>query len=289
MSIRAPKRAPLEAGRDLSEVSAGMLREQLRYELWQVKEKTKLSNEELSLDLGYKSGTSVTKWLNDLAPISGPCAEILDRKGFKPTIGGTFVALHEAYVRAKRGLPREPRRGPRTYDVFLASPMASTEDSEEYRLERRGAQDVKAALENFCDLSVYYAGDLLETAEEFDPPDVAAEQNFEALENSQRFVLVMLTGVRRPSSVHVEAGYALARRLPSLYLVPDHKVLPFVLESLGQHQRGEILPPVSVQYVNSSTRAVNLIRKHGDALFTRLDGGLAAGKQQRVPARRKAR
>lgn len=282
------KRSPLTKGSDLMLASSEALRAQLRYEIWEIKRQSEATNEELALELGYRNGSSVTKWLNDHAPVSVDCAKTLDRLGKTPTIGGTFTDLRKAYTQVSRGISREKPRGSRTYDVFLASPMASVEGSEEYEVERQAARDVKEALENYCDLSVYYAGESLESKEEFDSPVVAAEENFDALESAQRFVLLALGKVTRPSSIYVEAGYALARKLPSLYLVRHPVALPFVLRSLNQHERNEKLPTVSVEYVESGARAVGLFRKHGDAIFTRLDGARRVGRRS-APARKSRR
>lgn len=286
--MNRPKRSPLPPGSNLPSASRDALREQLRYELWEIKIRDDMSNLELALELGYKNSSSVTKWLNDHAPISEGCAEALDRLGRSPTVGGTFAELQKAYARTLRGAVLAKPTGPRSYDVFLASPMASLPGSREYEVERKAAQDVKVALENYCDLTVYYAGDSLESQDEFDSPVMAAEENFKALENAHHFVLLALGEVSRPSSIYVEAGFALARKLPSLYLVRDPESLPFILGSLNEHERSDTLPHVSVEFVPSTARAVGLVRKHGKTIFKRLNGaatsGRARGRARKSPA-----
>ncbi len=268
-----PKLSPLPPGADLESASEDLLREQMRYELWEIKQQSEATNEVLAHRLGFEHASSVTKWLNDHAPLSINGAKALDGLGHEPSVGGTFVELRKAYARASRGMLGRIPPAPRSCDVFLASPMASLPDSEEYKIEREAAQDVKVALENYCDFSVYYAGDTLESQEEFDSPAVAAEENFKALATAQQFVLLAIGEViTKPSSIYVEAGYALARGLPSLYLVRGPEALPFVLRSLSQHERSRVLPQVSVEYVESKARAVGLVRKHGRTIFTRLNG-----------------
>lgn len=284
-----PKRSPLSPGADLESASETLLCEQMRYELWEIKLQSEATNETLAHELGYKNASSVTKWLNDLAPLSKNGAQALDNLGRKPTVGNSFVELRKAYARASRGMVGRTPQAPRSYDVFLASPMASLPDSEDYKIEREAAKDVKTAIENFCGFTVYYAGDALESQEEFDSPVVAAEENFKALETAQQFVLLAIGEViSRPSSIYVEAGYALAQNLPSLYLVREPDALPFVLRSLNQHQRSRALPRVSVEYVKSKERAVGLVRKHGRDIFTRLNGssgrGTSAGRGRKRPA-----
>jgi nucleoside 2-deoxyribosyltransferase len=161
--------------------------------------------------------------------------------------------------------------------------MASAEGTEEYRLERRNAQEIKRALETWCDFSVYYAGQNLESEEDFETPEIAAEVNFTALDDAKFFVLLVQTPLNRPSSVHVEAGYALAKGIPSLYIVPSHDALPFVLRKLGE-QRADGLPPVTIQY-STAEEAVRLLKKHGIEVFERLE---RLTQQAAAPPRRAA-
>jgi hypothetical protein len=291
-----PKRSPLSPGSDITEAGPEVLQEQLRFEVGEVKANSEVTNLELALDLGFAGEGSVSKWLNGHGPVSEKGALALDALGHVPTIGGSFAELQRAYIRARRrGGPRR-RRKPGIYDVFLSSPMASVNGTGAYAIERAAANDLKAALEDYCDMTVYYAGGDIESQEEFDSPVAAAEANFEALRTATYFVLLTVHDAPepdggpplRPTSVHVEAGFALAENKPSLYLVRDHDSLPFMLRQLGEHS-SKALPRVSVEKVDSGQRAISLIRHHGIDLLGRLAGKASSSRGAGGRARRQGR
>lgn len=264
-------RPPISDAAQISAASAATLKQQLCFELHGVKERLRCSNGDLAVMLHYANASTVTKWLSGQSVVSVSAARRLDELGQRTSIQATFTALCDAYTSASR----RPRRGPSpaagSFDVFLASPMASTETRQSYESERSAARDVKAALETWCGFSVYYAGEMIETDGEFDTPEIAAEANFDVLSRSHYFLLLVLSQPADPSSVYVEAGFALAHHLPSLYLVPGPEVLPFVLRTLGQHQQ-RLLPPVSLQFIDSASQAVAFVKRNGLQLFERLDG-----------------
>jgi hypothetical protein len=80
----------------------------------------------------------------------------------------------------------------------------------------------------------------------------------------------------RPSSVFVEAGFALATWTPSLYLVPDLSVLPYSLRELGEHLAPDILPPVRWHATTDMETATDFIRNQGEVIFQRLDAAMDA-------------
>jgi nucleoside 2-deoxyribosyltransferase len=261
---------PLSSWAEIATASADDLKEQLRWEFELVFDRGGFtSNDEMAGALSFAQASSISKWRSGYAVVSQGCAEKLDAMELKPEIGGSFVELRKAYTRASRRKPGSYVKRPLRYHVFLASPMASAKGSEEYRLERRSAQEIKRVLETWCDFSVYYAGQDLESEEDFETPEIAAEVNFEALDSAKFFVLLVQTPLDRPSSVHVEAGYALAKGIPSLYIVPSHDALPFVLQKLGE-QRRDGLPPVTIQY-STAEEAARLLKRHGTDVFERLE------------------
>jgi hypothetical protein len=261
--------APITDDEQLETASVARLSAHLGWELQQVKDDLGCSNQVLANELGYTSSSTVTRWLNQYAVVSVDAAKKLDELGFRPQVGGSFAALRQAYKQASKrrpgGLPQ-----PGSYEVFLASPMESAADQDSYEAERQAALDLKRALETWCGFSVLYAGETLESGDAFETPEIAAETNFRILELAQFFILFTQTSLARPSSVHVEAGFALARKIPSLYFVPDPKALPYVLRKLGEHRTGQLLPAVSVQYVDTVDQAISLVKRHGPRIFERL-------------------
>jgi hypothetical protein len=280
-----PQKSPLSKNHDLSKATEGQLRQQLRYELGRAQKKSGLGREDFAFELGYKSVASVTKWLNDHVAVTLRCAAKLDELGYEPYVGKSFRELHQAYTAAKT---REGggQRSRIHYDLFLASPMASLDTKTSFETEHQAACDVKYAIEHFLGLSVYYAGETVKSKVDFDSPLVAAEQNFDALHNARYFVLLSVSKAKKPSSVTVEAGYALARGIPSLYLVSNTQHLPFVLSSLGSHKAPQ-LPAVDIEVVESGERAVGLIKRQGEEILTRLEAETLS--QRRPQAKRRTK
>ncbi|MEV0743469.1 hypothetical protein AB0I51_47910 [Streptomyces sp. NPDC050549] len=122
---------------------------------------------------------------------------------------------------------------PATYDVFLSSPMASLPSDEAYESHRHGILRIVEALERNCRFKVYYAGEQRPTTASFERPDVGAHHDFAALRESARFLLVMPQDL--VSSSYVEAGYALALGIPSVYYHQSDIRLPFMLRQAAQY------------------------------------------------------
>ncbi|GHD03745.1 hypothetical protein GCM10010313_19140 [Streptomyces violarus] len=122
---------------------------------------------------------------------------------------------------------------PITYDVFLSSPMASLPSDEDYESHRLGILRVLEALERDCRFKVYYAGERRPTKASFERPDVGAHRDSAALRESARFLLVMPKDL--VSSSYVEAGYALALGIPSVYYHQSDIRLPFMLRQAAQY------------------------------------------------------
>jgi hypothetical protein len=260
---------------DLEEANAATIRDQLRYEISRVlDEHPELNNEGLTHILGYQSAATISKWLNDHSPVSQEGAARLDRGGFAPTsLGISFEELHAYFRRAKKqakGRPRTVNPRPVQYDVFLASPMAALAPGESYSAQQASALDFQGALQTHCGFTVYFAGVDLPSVDDFDAPDIAVDYNFEALSRSRYFVLLALEPFRRQSGIFVEAGYALALRVPSLYFIGPHVDLPYCLQGIEQHNSPDRLPPVHRYEVTSIRQAVQQVRRHRNTLFSRL-------------------
>jgi hypothetical protein len=272
---------PIPAVNDLGRASAERIRAQIAWEFREMLRRNKLTQESVAYMLGASNQATVAKWLTPSRIIPRHVAEALDaglsddaggKHDCSTTLGLTWVqllALHDQ-ARLKPGAPATVMAHS-SYDVFLASPMASTEGTVAYDAERRSALELKRALEVFCDMTVYYAGTDLRATREFDPNDAAAEMNFRALSNCNYFVLLITADLTRPSSVFVEAGWALAYQIPCLYLLPNPSVLPYCLRSLNQHDANDVLPPVRFYNFTDYESATDFIERQGQAVFGRLD------------------
>jgi len=233
-----------------------------------------LTQEALAMDhLNYESATAASKWFNGKAPLPERAARSLDAGFGGTSLGVSWVELLRVQRAADKRDGLDAPGANDIYDVFLASPMTAAVESGTYEQERQAAIAVRETLEGFLDLRVYYAGSSLNFEDDFDVPDLAAEMNFDALRESRYFVLAYTAPqtTPKPSSVWVEAGYALALGRPCLFLVRDTQILPYCLQSLQQVAVGARLPPVLVHHVNSLQRAEIILRRQGKDIFDRLD------------------
>lgn len=156
---------------------------------------------------------------------------------------------------------------PRTYqwDVFLAAPMAACADEESYQRERDSALRVLAALRTHCGYRrIYFAGEHLETLEEFEAADVSLSEDLEALRQSRYFVL--LYPEKLVTSALAEAGAALALGIPSIYHVRSHWDLPFLLREAPQADQDGV-PRVKVYEFSDVREIEQLYRSNHRNVF----------------------
>lgn len=152
---------------------------------------------------------------------------------------------------------------PVTYDVFVSSPMASLPSEEEYEAHRHEILRVMEALERKCRFKVYYAGERRPNRASFERPDVGAHRDSAALRKSARFLLVMPADLA--SSSYVEAGYALALGIPSVYYHHSAIRLPFMLRQAAQYT--SIFPRCKEYEYQQIDDIVRDIEESGTSLF----------------------
>ncbi len=117
------------------------------------------------------------------------------------------------------------------YDVFIAAPMASYENNNEYVAARIEVMKVYDALVEFCQYKVYCAVSDCKTMEEFNAKNVSANEDIQALKSSRIFIMILPR--RLFSGVIFEAGYALARQMFSVYFVEKRADLPYMMQELS--------------------------------------------------------
>jgi transcriptional regulator with XRE-family HTH domain len=262
--------APIRNLKELKTASRNRIRRHIAHEIRELRRRERLTQEILARAIGFKDSAQISKLEHARTGLSRRAAERLDRLYPKTILGPNYSALLDAYDIADRGVDVVPADAP-TYEVFLASPMAATADEGAYHAERNSALDVYNALEHYCRMTVYYAGHSIATRDEFEVAQFAARINFSALWSCRYFVLMVSTPTERPSSVWVEAGFALALKKPSLYLAPSYDAVPFMLETIALHDARELLPPVIFQPVKNVAEATALLRTNGRKLFAQLD------------------
>ena len=147
------------------------------------------------------------------------------------------------------------------YDVFISTPMAAWNDNVAYKRHREEILNIRDHLKRECKFKkIFYAGDEISDVEDFDAKDISAKDDFEALQASK--YLFFIYPEKLASGALVEVGAAIAHGIPSLFLVPDRKTLPFILE-----QADEALNFIKIYEVSGINQIVNLIKRHGCSLF----------------------
>lgn len=165
-----------------------------------------MTQAELARHLHVDPG-QVSRWCTEKAPL---------RYEYATTI---VEILRERGVQAE--LPQPGAR------VFLSTPMAAL-DPDDYKRDRDAASSV---YEQLCRIAspVYWGAAQIASAEEFEAPDLAVEQNLAALDASDAFVYLQLRELTRPTSAHVEIGMAIASKKPVTVFAPSEDDLPYVL------------------------------------------------------------
>jgi hypothetical protein len=252
---------------DLTRAPLDALRDHLRFELDRAAQDLG-SLEALAHQMGYETGSQVSKIRAGSADLPLAKARFLDSRGISTTLGVTWSSLVEAIaVRKTKNRNRTAPIAPGAVDVFLAVPMASTSDDAQYEETRRKAHAFVTAIETYCAYSVYCAALQVGSRKDFDAPGFALTDNTTALAHCRRFVLFVPEVVEKPSSVWVEAGLALAWQKPSTYFVPHPEVLPYILQQAADVKGLESIGTACIHWIDDDRSPASLVRRHGPALF----------------------
>jgi hypothetical protein len=131
------------------------------------------------------------------------------------------------------------------YDLFIATPMSALGEAK-YAAGRAGIISLMEQLTSAHDFGrMYFAGETITEAEAFTGEADALRRDLQALRSSRLFVLVYPYKI--VTSALVEAGYALALRLPSLLLVRERNDLPFLLHSAQRMRGDQLLPTIWIE------------------------------------------
>lgn len=269
----AMRSCPIRDAAELEGASTTRLRAQLAYEVALLLDQRGWTQEELAHKLGYESASSVSRWLSGHAVVSVEKAVVLDALAGNTSLEIPHAELRSRYEKSRRQNPVDRqtiKANTGSFDVFLASPMASVPEGEAYSRANEAAGDLARIIESYCSYRVYYAGDAIESADDFEAPIIALTANVEALLESRHFLL-MTTQPSQTSSIWVEAGMALALRKPSTFFVPSPDYLPYMLRQIVDAQQLPNMPPVQVFYEGSIRKIANLVKKHRSDLFERLN------------------
>lgn len=130
------------------------------------------------------------------------------------------------------------------YDIFLAAPISSFSSASKYTEDRSNILQLINIVERKVG-TVFYAGRNLPDKDHIDA-DEEVKADFEAIKNASCFI--MCYPEKSPSSVLVEAGYALALNKFSIYFVRNIADLPFLLQfAVRVYQNVKAYEPGSIE------------------------------------------
>lgn len=255
---------PILSREQLDCATPAMIDAQLNFEVRHLLARLDITQSAFANAIGYGEGT-ISKWKSGQQRLSEGGAKSIDNAGYGPTtLGVSFSELLQLYrARARSGTEQGSHT---TWDIFLSMPMASAGPAD-YEKTLTDAQQIRAALEDHCGWQAFFAGADIPTINDFDTPDRALQTNCIAVRESARFMMALLYPLTRPSSVFVEAGFALALNKPSVYFVRDRQVLPYILREASVHSSAAGLPTVRVCEVADPAQLIGRIRRHKGALF----------------------
>ena len=181
-------------------------------------------------------------------------------------VGGVIITLWGSILLWNGAIhPRRPNPFTFEYDVFVASPMAGLKGNTAFHEQLQNILSVIATLQSHCGVkSVYYAGKKVTSVEKFEPTDVAAEVDLEAVRKSRTFLMLYPSEI--VSSVLFEAGFALALGRTSIYFVQDQMHLPFLMRSLPMLSRD--YPEVKVYICKDQEEIIKTIEACGKRLVS---------------------
>ena len=181
-------------------------------------------------------------------------------------VGAAIIVWGGALTWREIKNPRRPNPLTFEYDLFVASPMAGYGDKKKFQKQWKDTIDIVAAIQKDCGIkSVYYAGNKITSIGDFEPKDVAAEIDLEAIRRSQRFL--MLYPEKIMTSVIFEAGYALALGRDCVYFVQHKEHLPYLMQELQMLSRE--FPRVKMYVCKDREDILKTIKTSGTKLFSK--------------------
>jgi hypothetical protein len=177
-----------------------------------------------------------------------------------------FIAIIFALSDKRMKVPEiggvEPDSKMMRYDFFVAAPMASMANNAEYQAGRNKILEVIKTIKTECGLETFfYAGENIETIEQFETEDISVQLDMKAIQNSKYFVLLNFSKMEKPSSTILEAGIALALGKKSLYFGP-HKNFPFLMKQADQAFRH-----VKIYEANNYEDVTRILKNNGEKLL----------------------
>jgi hypothetical protein len=141
-----------------------------------------------------------------------------------------YAAQQDELTLSRVKSPRPTVHAP--INLFVAAPMSAYADNAEFKNNRSRLVEFISGLRGSGKFDKIFCPAVeLDDIDKFDQNEYAFAADLLALEQSDAFVLYYMPPLPvRPSSVLVEAGMAIALRLPSLFVVKRRGDLPYILK-----------------------------------------------------------
>ena len=170
--------------------------------------------------------------------------------------------LESFFSKQEKKTPKLPATAGDVKKVFLAAPMYSLNFSQAlaYVTFRREMLQIAAMLERILSskkqaCEVHYVGSERMTESDFFHPSAALKYSVEKLNDTDCFILIYPENL--PSSILVEAGWALAKDKSCLFFVHQNAQLPYMLQNASEYAKVR-----TVKY-NHYEEILKFIEKHG--------------------------
>ncbi len=155
-----------------------------------------------------------------------------------------------------------------SHDVFISTPMAALDDDEQVKRHRADIEKVRHALRDYCHFAldrVFYAGTDMDDKGAFERSDMALRKNYKELEQSR--VFLMIAPDKRPSSIYVEAGMAMALGKPCVFFAREQDDLPWLIREATAASKHDGLPSLKVYEYKDVAQIIHWFQQEGDRLF----------------------
>lgn len=122
------------------------------------------------------------------------------------------------------------KEGSATWNVFLSFAIAGSKSKASRLITQNEVKQLQASLENLGYNPIFNASDFYSSEHDYQPPQIAAKTDFQAIENCKNFLLYYPEKV--PSSALVELGYAIRDRDNIVIISKNRNTLPFLVREL---------------------------------------------------------
>lgn len=151
-------------------------------------------------------------------------------------------------------------------NLFISSPMSAMPDFDYNYVRSQVLALIDFLHDSFCQLDIYYSGELIESTVSFDNPVQSFKNDVNALDACSGFLLVYPEKIA--TSALVELGYALARKVPIILITKNKSILPYMIRELDKSLENALI----IEYENKSL--IDYLNLKGEKLKQFLKGQL---------------